>query len=141
MIFQSLTAELLDLAGDPPAIAAQIALIPCIVDFLFPHMNDRRRLDKGPHIQRSPTCLGQRDSTEHGWGLMQGLIGDQQQALILTHHTPRLETGPLAPARSKTALIAPCPRLIYIKHEQMNACCHDSLIQIRFKRRQRRKKE
>ncbi|MNW08598.1 hypothetical protein D3C71_2054050 [compost metagenome] len=76
--FQPLPAQPLDLVGHPAAIAPQIALIPCVVDFFFPQMSERYRFDKGTHIQRCPASLGQRDCTQHGWRLVQGLIGDQQ---------------------------------------------------------------
>ncbi len=107
--------EPFDFIGGPTTVAAQIALIACVVDFVFPHMHHRRRLDKGPHRQFGPARPGQRDGPQHGGGLMQGLVGDQQQTLILAHHTPRLDTGHQTPASVQDC--APRPLLPLDLHQ------------------------
>src|SRR3990167_2883282 len=87
---QSLCIETLKCLVPPVEIMALISLVPLLVSVLFPHMRHGRGFDKGSYIQHGSTGPGKGDGTQQGWGLFEVWVGDQQQALIVGHDTPRL---------------------------------------------------
>jgi hypothetical protein len=111
-----------------------------LIGFFFPQMDDRGRFYERPHIQNRPADLGEGNGALQGRGLVQGSVGDQQHTLILTHHTPRFGAGPKRRYVPRLRSLPPAS----VDLHQMQAfepACHECLIQIRFKRRQRRKKK
>ncbi|MNY44482.1 hypothetical protein D3C86_1795130 [compost metagenome] len=86
--FDALAAQQLGLVLEPLAVFLQVTLAGFLLDALVQQREGRERLDEGGDMQRGPAGSGQGAGALQPGRMAHVAVGDEKQALILTHEAP-----------------------------------------------------